>query len=47
MKRLTLALPDDVWQRLADEADAHGTSIGTHVKNLIVARDSKRQEVKK
>lgn len=35
-------LPDDVWERLADEAAEHGVKIGVYVKRLIIARDAKR-----
>jgi hypothetical protein len=43
MKRLTIALPDDVWQRLQQEAfSKDGVSIGTYLTRLVVKRDSKR-----
>jgi hypothetical protein len=41
-KLLRTDLPDDVWERLNDEAAAHGMKIGLYVKRLIVARDAKR-----
>lgn len=39
-------LPDDVWHRLAAEAEANGMKIGTYVKHLIVARDERRENKK-
>lgn len=41
-KRLTLSLPEDVWNRLDAEAKDKGMTIGTHVQHLIVARDDRR-----
>ena len=43
-KRLTLALPADVWDRLDAEAKALGVSIGTHARVLIIARDERKQK---
>lgn len=36
-------LPDDVWDRLDQEAEQHGMKIGVYVKRLIIARDERRQ----
>lgn len=35
-------IPNDVWDRLADEAAAHGIPLGRHLRNLIVSRDAKK-----
>jgi len=43
-RRLTIALPVEVWDRLNAEAAEHSVSIRTHLKNLIVARDKRRQD---
>jgi len=42
-KLLRTDLPDDVWDRLNEEAAEHGVKIGVYVKRLIIARDAKRQ----
>lgn len=42
-RRLTVALPDDVWDRLDAEAADHGKTIGAYLKQLIITRDAKRQ----
>lgn len=36
------SLPEDVWQRLADEAAAHDQSVGKYLQVLIVARDKRK-----
>lgn len=46
-KRLTINLPIEVWDRLDEQARAAGTTIGTHTKNLILARDKRQQDKKK
>lgn len=35
-------IPADVWERLAAEADERGVRLGTLLRQLIVARDAKR-----
>lgn len=42
-KLLRTDLPDDVWDRLNDEAASHGVKIGVYVKRLIITRDAKKQ----
>lgn len=42
MARLTVNIPQDVWDRLAEEAAEEGKAVGTHLKDLIVTRDRKR-----
>ena len=37
-------LPDDVWLRLEAEAAEHGQKIGLYVKQLIVARDARKNK---
>lgn len=44
--RLTINLPEDVWDRLNAEAAEHGQKIGTYLRNLIVKRDTKRHGAK-
>lgn len=39
-RRLTLALPIDVWRRLHREAAEQGVSIGTLGRRLLVERDA-------
>lgn len=41
MKRLTIALPEDVWNRLQAEAFKNRVSIGTYLSRLVVKRDTK------
>lgn len=36
-------IPIDVWDRLAAEAAAAGIPLGRLLRNLVVARDTKRQ----
>lgn len=43
-KRLTLSLPQPVWDRLAQEAHDKGVSIGTLVKDLLLARDRRQSK---
>lgn len=35
-------LPDDVWDRLAAEAEQHGMKIGAYLRRLVIARDQKK-----
>lgn len=42
VKRLTTALPEDVWDRLDAEAQEAGRSIGLYLRDLIVRRDQKK-----
>ena len=35
-------LPADVWDRLAAEAAAHGRPVGAYLRDLIVARDTRK-----
>lgn len=43
MRRLTLDLPVDVWDRLDAEAQTRGQRIAGYTQSLIMTRDSKRQ----
>lgn len=45
-KLLRTDLPDEVWDRLNEEAAEHGVKIGVYIKQLIVARDKRRQSNK-
>lgn len=47
MKRLTIALPEDVWDRLQAEGFKDGVSIGTHLTRLVVKRDENNQKKEK
>lgn len=42
-KTLRTDLPVEVWDRLEAEAASKGKKIGTYLRDLIVARDEKRQ----
>lgn len=42
-RTLRTDLPNDVWDRLAEEAAAAGVPLGRFARNLFVARDAKRQ----
>jgi hypothetical protein len=35
-------IPNDVWDRLAAEAQSKGVPLGRHLRNLIVTRDTKK-----
>jgi hypothetical protein len=35
-------LPDEVWDRLNTEAEAHDLKIGKYVRDLIIRRDQRR-----
>lgn len=41
-KRLTIALPIDVWNRLHAEAKQSGKGIGTFAADLLIARDERK-----
>lgn len=43
-KRLTVSLPIEVWDRLNAEAKQSGKTIGTFTKDLIVARDERKNK---
>lgn len=41
-RTLRADIPNDVWDRFAEEARAKGITVGTHLRQLLVARDKKR-----
>jgi macrodomain Ter protein organizer (MatP/YcbG family) len=45
-RTLRTDLPNDVWDRLADEARDAGVPLARFVRNLIVARDAKKYGAK-
>jgi hypothetical protein len=41
-RTLRTDIPADVWQRFADEAHAKGSNPGRYLRELLVARDTKK-----
>lgn len=46
MKRLTLDLPADVWDRLDAEAQANGQRIAGYLQQLTIKRDERKNGAK-
>lgn len=44
VRKVTLSLPVDVWDRLDIEATATGKRIGGYLQDLIIKRDTKRNK---
>ena len=39
-------IPNDVWERFASDAAKAGVPMGRHLRNLLIARDTKRHGAK-